>query len=90
MIYMITDTGVRSARTFKEFNNKHHVLLEETECTPCGGDLVVKVTERDLDFLQDKARVSNIMFGNFFRKDNSGKLISIVNLIITAFILFTK
>lgn len=90
MIYMITDSGVRSARDFKEFNNKYHVLLEEAECTPLGADLVTKVTQQDLDFLQDKARVSNIMFGNFFRKDNSGKILAIVNIILTVLILFTK
>ncbi len=90
MIYMITDSGVRSARTFKEFNNKYHVLLEETECTPCGADLVVSTTRQDLDFLQDKARVSNIMFGNFFRKDSSGKVLAIVNIILTVLIIFTK
>lgn len=90
MIYMITDSGVRTGRTFKEFNNKYHILLEESECTPCGGDLVVYANQQNLDFLQDKARVSNIMFGNFFRKDNSGKVLSIVNIILTALIIFTK
>ena len=69
MIYMITDSGVRSAKNFHEFNNKYHVLLEEAECTPLGPDLVVTATSQDLEFLQDKARMSNIMFGNFFRKD---------------------
>ena len=90
MIYMITDAGVRSARNFKEFNNKYHVLLEEAECAPCGADFVVYATQQDLDFLQDKARVSNIMFGNFFRKDNSGKVLSIVNIILTVMLVFTK
>lgn len=90
MIYQITDSGVRSARTFKEFNNKYHVLLEEAECKPCGGDFVVYCNNQDLDFLQDKARVSNIMFGNFFRKDNSAKVFGIVNIILTALVLFTK
>lgn len=90
MIYLITDSGVKSAKTFKEFNNKYHVLLEESECTSCGGDFVSYATKSDLDFLQDKARVSNIMFGNFFRKDNSAKVFGIVNIILTTLILFTK
>ena len=46
MIYMITDSGVRSARNFHEFNNKYHVLLEEAECTPLGPDLVVTTTDQ--------------------------------------------
>lgn len=90
MIYMITDSGVRTGRTFRELNNKYHVLLEEAECTPVGPDYVVATTAKDLEFLQDKARVSNIMFGNFFRTDNSGKILAIVNIILTVLILFIK
>ena len=80
MIYMITDSGVRSARNFHEFNNKYHVLLEEAECTPLGPDLVVTTTDQDLEFL----------FGNFFRKDNSVKIFAIINIILSVLIIFTK
>lgn len=90
MIYQITDAGVRTGRNFKEFNNKYHILLEESECVPCGPDLVVYCQAADLEFLQDKARVSNIMFGNFFKKDNSAKVFAIINIILTVLILFTK
>jgi hypothetical protein len=90
LIYQITDAGVRTGKNFKEFNNKYHVLLEESECVPCGGDFVVNCTGRDLDFLQDKARVSNIMFGNFFRKDNSAKVFGVVNIILTFLVLVLK
>lgn len=90
MIYQITDSGVRSARTLREFNNKYHELLEESEMIPLGPDLVVYTQQRDIDFLMDKAKVSNIMFSQFFRKDNSGKVLAIVNIILTVLILFTK
>ena len=90
LIYQITDAGVRTGRNFKEFNNKYHILLEEDECVSCGPDLVVYCTSSDLGFLQDKARVSNIMFGNFFRKDNSAKVFAIINIVLTVLILFTK
>lgn len=90
MIYQVTDQGVRSARTFKEFNNKYHVLLEPGECAACGPDYVVYCTSQDLDFLADKARVSNIMFGNFFRKDNTAKVFGIINIVLTVLVLFTK
>lgn len=90
MIYMITDRGVLTGKNFKDFNNKHHVLLEESECVPFGADLVVNTTNADIDFLQDKARISNILFGNFFRKDNSAKIFAIINLVLTCMILFFK
>ena len=90
MIYMVTDSGVRSAKNLHEFNNKYHVLLEESECVPLGPDLVVTATNQDLEFLQDKARMSNIMFGNFFRKDNYVKIFAIVNIVLSVLIIFTK
>jgi hypothetical protein len=90
MIYQITDSGVRTGKNFKDFNNKYHVLLEPSECCPCGGDFVVYCTNQDLDFLQDKARVSNIMFGNFFRKDNSAKVFAVINIILTFLVLIIK
>lgn len=90
MIYMVTDSGVRSAKNLHEFNNKYHVLLEESECAPLGPDLVVTATNQDLEFLQDKARMSNIMFGNFFKKDNSVKIFAIVNIVLSVLIIFTK
>lgn len=90
MYYLITDSGVIAARTMKEMNNKNHILAESSEYKPLGPDMVCIVTQQDLDFLQDKARVSNIMFGNFFRKDNSVKVFMIINIILTALILFTK
>lgn len=90
MIYQITDAGVRVGTDFKKFNNKHHVLLEEVECTKLGNDYVVITTNKDLDFLHDKARMSNIMMGNFFRKDSSVKLFCIINIILTCLSIFVK
>ena len=90
MIYLITDSGVKSARTFKQLNDRYHVLLEPDECISVGADFVAKITNKDMEFLQDKAKVSNIMFSNFFRKDNSGKLLTIVNIILSVVILFAK
>ena len=90
MIYVITDHGVQTAKNINDFNRRYHVLLEETELTPVGPDRVVRVTNQDIDFIQDKYRMSNIMFGNFFRKDNSGKVLMIVNIILTVLIIFTK
>ena len=90
MIYVITDHGVQCAKSINDFNRRYHVLLEEAELTPLGPDRVVKVTNQDIDFIQDKFRMSNIMFGNFFRKDNSGKVLMIVNIILTCLVIFTK
>lgn len=90
MIYQITDNGVRTGRDFKSFNDKYHIMLEEEECVRLGNDFVICVTNKDLEFLQDKARVSNIMMGNLFRKDNSGKVLILINMILTFLSIIVK
>lgn len=90
MYYVITEHGVLKDANLKRLCNQNHILVEKSEFISVGADYVTKVTNQDLDFLQDKARVSNIMFGNFFRKDSTTKIFVIVNLILTALILFIK
>lgn len=90
MVYVITDQGVKVGRSLREINKKYAIELEPAEMYPCGADQVVKLTREDIDFVQDKHRMSNIMFGNFFRQDNSGKLLTVVNIILTCVILLSS
>ncbi len=90
MVYVITDQGVKVGRSLREINKKYRIELEPGEMYPCGADQIVKLTREDIDFVQDKHRMSNIMFGNFFRQDNSGKLLTVVNIILTCVILLSS
>ena len=90
MIYLITDSGVKVGRTVCDINKKYNIMVEQAELYPYGPDMVAKLTRADIDFVQDKRRMSAIMFGNFFKTDNSGKLLTIVNLILTCVLLFTS
>lgn len=90
MIYIITDHGVKSGRTLKELNKKYGILVDASEVHGLGCDQVVYMTDKNIDFVEDKAKVSSIMFSNFFKRDNTGKIVGLVNLILTALILFTK
>ena len=90
MFYVVTDRGVQVGRSLKELNRKYGILLEPEEMTPLGPDSIVYLNNSDIDFVQDKHRISNIMFGNFFKTDNSGKLLTIVNIILTCTVLFTS
>ena len=90
MIYIITDMGVKVGKTVDDVNRRYKIKVEPAELYPCGPDMVAKLTREDIDFVQDKHRMSNIMFGNFFKVDNSVKLLVIVNLILTAVLLFTS
>lgn len=90
MVYLITDSGVKVGKTVRDVNKKYAIEVEPAELYPCGPDMVAKLTREDIDFVQDKRRMSNIMFGNFFKVDNSGKLLTIANLILTCVLLFTS
>lgn len=88
MIYIITDQGVKVGKSIREINRKYNIEVEPAELYPCGADMVAKLTRSDIDFVQDKRRMSAIMFGNFFKTDNSGKLLMIVELLLTCLLLF--
>jgi hypothetical protein len=81
MYYAITNYGVRTGKTLPELNKKLNGKLEDSEFTFIGSDAVVKLNSTDIDFIQDKKRMSQIMFSNFFKKDNSVKMFAILTLI---------
>lgn len=89
MYYFITKQGVISGRTKKEceMNVKIKGKVDYDEMMALGGDYVVKLTDADIDFIQDKRKLSQIMFSNFFKKDNSAKVLCFFNLFLT-FLLF--
>ena len=90
MKYAITDSGVIVGKTILDLNKKLGTKLENEEMYHVGPDSFVKLSAGDIEFLQDKRRMSQIMFAQFFKKDNSTKLIIIMNLVFTALIFFLK
>lgn len=89
MYYFITKQGVIAGRTKKEceMNAKIKGKVDYDEMMSLGPDYVVKLTDADIDFVQDKRKLSQIMFSNFFKKDNSAKVLCFFNLFLT-FLLF--
>ena len=89
MYYVITKQGVISGRTKKEveLNAKIKGKIDHDEMIALGPDYVIKLTDADIDFVQDKRKLSQIMFSSFFKKDNSAKVLSFFNLFLT-FLLF--
>lgn len=89
MYYFITKQGVIAGRTKKEceMNAKIKGKVDYDEMLSLGPDYVVKLTDADIDFIQDKRKLSQIMFSNFFKKDNSAKVLCFFNLFLT-FLLF--
>lgn len=89
MYYAITETKVYSAKTLALLNRSINGLMDEDEFKQIGGDRVALLSPSDLDFVQDKRKLSTIMFGNFFKKDTLPRNLMILNIILT-FIMFIR
>lgn len=89
MYYAITETKVYSAKTLALLNRSMNGLMDEDEFKQIGGDSVAILSPSDLDFVQDKRKLSTIMFGNFFKKDTLPRNLMILNIILT-FIMFIR
>lgn len=89
MYYAITETKVYSAKTLALLNRSMNGLMDEDEFKQIGGDSVALLSPSDLDFVQDKRKLSTIMFGNFFKKDTLPRNLMILNIILT-FIMFIR
>jgi hypothetical protein len=89
MYYAITETKVYSAKTLALLNRSMNGLMDEDEFKQIGGDCVALLSPSDLDFVQDKRKLSTIMFGNFFKKDTLPRNLMILNIILT-FIMFIR
>lgn len=89
MYIAITDTRVYTAKNLSMLNRTMNGLMEENEFKQIGADNVAILTSSDLNFVQDKKKLSTIMFGNFFKKDTLPRNLMILNVILT-FILFVR
>lgn len=87
MFYVITTHCIYKGKTVKDVSQQIDGKLDIDEFKQVGADMIVNLSEQNLDFVQDKRKLSSIMFGNFFKKDNTPKILAIVNLIFTFFIL---
>lgn len=89
MYYAITETKVYIAKSLSLLNRSMNGLMDEDEFKQIGGDRVAFLTSSDFNFVQDKRKLSTIMFGNFFKKDTLPRNLMILNIILT-FIMFIR
>lgn len=78
MYYVISDNGIISGKSIKEINRKSKSIFDENEFKACGADKVVKVTNEDIDFVQDKKRLSLIPIKQLYKSDNVNNLLYII------------
>lgn len=89
MYIAITENRVYTAKNLTLLNHSMNGQMDEDEFKQIGADSVAVLNASDLDFVQDKRKLSSIMFGNFFKKDTLPRNLMIVNIILT-FIMFVR
>jgi len=78
MYCVITEDGVETARTLKGINNRLKAKLDKVEFKRLGGDYIVTLTNRDLEFVQDKKRMSMIPIDKLYKTDNSKMMLMFI------------
>ena len=89
MYIVITENHVYTGKSLTLLNCSMGAQMDEDEFKQIGADSVAILTAKDLDFVQDKRKLSSIMFGNFFKKDTLPRNLMIINIILT-FIMFVR
>ena len=89
MYIAITENHVYTGKSLTLLNRSMGAQMDEDEFKQIGADSVAILTASDLDFVQDKRKLSSIMFGNFFKKDMLPRNLMIINIILT-FIMFVR
>ncbi|NMB98226.1 MAG: hypothetical protein GYA02_16735 [Clostridiaceae bacterium] len=89
MYIVITPNGVYRNKSLKKINKLLKSNVEELEMKQVGKDKVINLTEIDIDFVQDKARMAAIPIKRLYKSDNSQKYIMYAILLIQ-FILLVK
>lgn len=90
MYVVICENGVVVGKTLKEVNKQMDSLIEESEFVRLGSDYVCYMTKQDIDFVQDKKRLSMIPIRNLYKKDNTSLILQIVTLLFVVLIMMTK
>ena len=75
MYVVITKNGVIQNKSLKKINKMLKSNIEELEFRQVGKDKVVSLSEIDIDFVQDKARMAAIPIKRLYKTDNSQKYI---------------
>lgn len=71
MLYVITPSGVTSGKTLNQINKKLKAKFDENEFTQLGADKITKINTDDVEFVQDKKRLSMIPMSSLYKADNS-------------------
>lgn len=88
--YIITENGVHTGKSLQQANRKINAKLDDAETISLGPDKVVKLTNKDIDFVQDKKRLSLIPITNLYKSDNSMKYMVMAILFLNFILLMKK
>jgi len=78
MYCVITEDGVVTAKTLNGINKKLSSKVDKLEFRRLGGDYIVTLTNHDLEFVQDKKRMSMIPIDKLYKSDNSKMVLTLI------------
>lgn len=74
MIYLLTDRAIKKFNNLEEIEEKEKIKIEEIEMQSLGEDLIIKLTNKDLDFVRDKYLLSKIPIEKLYGKNSVEKI----------------
>lgn len=89
MFYVITDNKVYSSSNLDKLNRKNHLKFDFNDFRAHGNDYVVCLSTKDIEFVQDCSKLSNIAMSKLFKADTLPKILLYV-LIVMTFITMVK
>lgn len=90
MYFVIKPSGVIYGRTLGSINKRLAAKIDEVEMESVGADKIIKLNNSDIDFVQDKKRISLIPMSNLYKQDNMTKYLIIAIFVLQFFLLMKK
>jgi hypothetical protein len=68
---VITKNKLHVAKSLKEINKQAKGMIEDEEFKAIGEDFIINLSDDDINFVQDKKRMSNIPWQSMISKDKT-------------------
>lgn len=73
MYYVITDQGVIGVKKLSVLEKKYNMKMDQLDFTSVGGDFVIKISDKDIEFVKDAAKLNTLALNKLFKVDSMPK-----------------
>jgi len=86
MYIVILPNKIEIDKSLKAINKKHDMLIEETELKTIGEHSICNMTNENIEFAQDKKRISSLAMNKLYKKNDSEMKIYLIVIMIISII----